>query len=74
MGGRIPGALPQAGMGRADGAAGGEFGDSGGEEGGGGGAGGGELGFQRVHQGHQFVHFRHDPALFGEGWDWDDCR
>jgi len=28
---------------------------------------GGELGFQRVHQGHQFVHFRHDPALFGEG-------
>jgi len=44
----------------------GEFCEGGGEEGGGGGAGGGELGFQPVHQGHQFVHFRHDPALFGE--------
>ena len=32
----------------------------GGEEGGG--AGGGELGFQRVHQGHQFVHFGHDSG------------
>jgi len=31
----------------------------------------GEAGFQRVHQGHQFVHFRHDPALFGEGWERD---
>jgi len=60
-------------MGRADGAAGGEFGDSGGEEGGGGGAGGGELGFQRVHPSHQFVHFRHDPALFGEGCE-ETCR
>ncbi|MDB6151086.1 MAG: hypothetical protein JWQ44_2534 [Chthoniobacter sp.] len=52
---------------------GGEFGDEGGEEVRGGGAGGGELRFQRVHQGHQLPHFGHDPALFGEGWDGDDC-
>ena len=49
----------------------GEFGDEGREEVGGGGAGGGELRFQRVHQGHQLIHFGHDPALFGEGWDGD---
>ena len=48
---------------------GGEFGDEGGEEVRGGGAGGGELRFQRVHQGHKLLHFSHDPALFGEGWD-----
>lgn len=46
-----------------------EFGDEGGEEVGGGGAGGSKLRFQRVDQGHQLLHFRHDPALFGEGWD-----
>ena len=46
-----------------------EFGDEGGEEVRGGGAGGGELRFQRVHQGHQLLHFGHDPALFGEGWE-----
>ena len=44
-----------------------EFGDEGGEEVGGGGAGGGELRFQRVHQGHQLLHFRQDPGLFGKG-------
>ena len=44
-----------------------EFGDEGGEEVGGDGAPGGELGFQGVHQGHQLLHFGHDPALFGEG-------
>ena len=38
----------------------------GGEEVGGGGAGGGELRFQRVHQGHQLLHFGRSPALFGE--------
>ena len=32
----------------------------------GGGAGGGEQRFQRVHQGHQLLHFAHDPAMFGE--------
>ena len=48
---------------------GGEFGYEGGEEVRGGGAGGGELRFQRVHPGHQLLHFGHDPALFGEGWD-----
>jgi len=47
---------------------GGEFGDEGGEEVRGGGAGGGELRFQGVHQGHQLLHFGHDPSLFGEGW------
>jgi len=54
----------------------GEFGEGGGEEGGGGGAGCGELGFQRVHQGHQFVHLRHDPALFDKGWNfiWQQSR
>jgi len=45
----------------------GEFGDEGLEEVLGGGAGGGELRFQLVHQGHQLLHFGHDPALFGEG-------
>lgn len=45
-----------------------EFGDEGGEEVRGGGAGGGELLLQRVHQGHQLLHFGHDPALFGEGF------
>ena len=48
-----------------------QVGDGGLEELGGGGAGGGELGFQGVHRGHQFIHFRHDPALLGEGWDGD---
>lgn len=43
----------------------GKFGDEGGEEGCGGGAGGGELRFQRVHQGHQLIHFGHDTVLFG---------
>ena len=56
-------------MERAVGTGGREFGDEGGEEVGGGGAGGGELRFQRVHQGHQLIHFGHDPALFGEGWE-----
>jgi len=46
---------------------GGEFGDQGGEEVLSGGAGGSELRFQRVHQGHQLLHFGHDPALLGEG-------
>ena len=41
--------------------------DEGGEELLTGGAGGGELRFQLVHQGHQLIHFRHDPALFGKG-------
>lgn len=45
---------------------GGEFGDEGGEEVRGGGAGGGELRLQLVHQGHQLIHFGHDPGLFGE--------
>ena len=45
-----------------------EFGDEGGEEVRGGGAGGGELRFQRVHQGHQLLHFGHDPVLFFKGW------
>jgi len=27
----------------------------------------GELHFQLCHQGHQLIHLRHDPALFGEG-------
>ena len=49
----------------------GEFGDEGGEEVRGGGAGCGELRLQRVHQGHQLLHFGHDPALFGEGWEWE---
>jgi len=68
--GRFPRALPWAGIGRAVGAraGGGEFSDEGGEEVGGGGAGGGELRFQRVHQGHQLLHFGYDQALFGEGW------
>ncbi len=48
-----------------------EFGDEGGEEVRGGGAGGGERRLQRVHQDHQLPHFRHDPALFGEGWKWN---
>jgi len=48
-----------------------DFGDEGGEEVRGGGAGGGELRFQRVHQGHQLLHFGHDPALFAEGWEWN---
>jgi len=26
-----------------------------------------KLCFRRVHQGHQLLHFGHDPALFGEG-------
>ena len=55
-------------MGRAVGA-GGEFGYEGGEEVRGGGAGGGELHFQLADQGHQLLHFGHDPALFGEGWE-----
>ena len=57
-------------MGRAVGAwtRGGEFGDEGGEEVRGGGAGGGELRFQRVHQGHQLLHFGHDSAWFGQWW------
>jgi hypothetical protein len=45
----------------------GEFGDEGGEEVRSGGAGGGELVLQLVDQGHQLIHFGHDPALFGEG-------
>jgi hypothetical protein len=68
------GRCPRLGWGRAVGAGdggrnvgGGEFGDEGGEEVRGGGAGSGELRFQRVHQGHQLLHFGHDPALFGEG-------
>src|SRR5437762_1128821 len=48
-----------------------EFCDEGGEEVRGGGARGGELRFQSVHQGHQLIHFGHDPALFGERWEWD---
>ncbi len=44
----------------------GEFIDDGGKDVGGGGAGGGELRFHRVDQGHQLLHLRHDPALFGE--------
>lgn len=28
-----------------------------------------ELRFQLVHQGHQLIHLKHDPALFGERWD-----
>ena len=43
----------------------GEFDDGGFEEFRGGVAGGSELGFQRVDQGHQFVHFRDDSALLG---------
>jgi hypothetical protein len=35
-------------------------------------AGNGDLRFQRVHQGHQLLHFGDDPALFGEGGKW--CR
>jgi hypothetical protein len=54
--------------------AGGQFGDEGFEEVRGGGAGSGELRFQLVHQGHQLIHFGHDPALFGEGWDEDRSR
>ena len=50
-----------------------EFGDEGGEEVRGGGAGCGELRFQRVHQGHQLLHFGHEPALFGEGWERNLC-
>ncbi len=34
-------------------------------------AGGSELRFHLVHQGHQLLHFGHDPALFGEGRDWN---
>ena len=45
----------------------GEFGNEGGEEVCGGGAGGGQLRFQRVHQGHQLFHLRHNPLLLGEG-------
>ena len=26
-----------------------------------------------VHQGHQLLHFGHDPALFGEGWEWESA-
>jgi hypothetical protein len=26
-----------------------------------------KLGFQRVHQGHQLLHLRHDPLLLGKG-------
>ena len=47
----------------------GELSDESGKEVRGGSAGGGELRFQRVHQGQQMLHFGHDPALFGEGWD-----
>lgn len=47
------------------------FGDEGEEEVCGGDAGGGELRFQRVHQGHQLLHFGRDPALFGEGGEWE---
>jgi hypothetical protein len=50
----------------------GEFCHEGVEEIFGGGAGGGELRFQLVHQGHQLICFGHDPALFGEGWEWDE--
>ena len=39
------------------------------EESRGSGAGGGELRFQQVREGHQLIHFGHDPALFGEGWE-----
>src|SRR5205814_3083643 len=46
-----------------------EFGDERFEKLRGGGAGGGELRFQPVHQGHQLIHFGHDPALFGERWE-----
>lgn len=35
-------------------------------------AGGGELRFHLVHQGHQLIHFGHDPALLGEGWKRED--
>lgn len=49
----------------------GQFRDEGGEEVRGGRAGGGELRFQLVHQGHQLIHFGHDPALFGEWWEGD---
>ncbi len=44
-----------------------QLGDEGVEEVRSGGARGGELGFQLIHQGHQFVHSGHDPALFCEG-------
>ena len=35
------------------------------------GARGDDLSVQLVHQGHQLLHFGHDPALFGEGWHWN---
>ena len=70
-----PRALPWADMERAVGAgtggAGGEFGDEGFEKVRGGGAGGDEVRFQLVHQAHQLIHLGHDPALFGEGWNWN---
>lgn len=50
----------------------GELGDEGVEEVRGGGAGGGELSFQRVHQGHQLVHLRHNPLLLGKRGEWEN--
>lgn len=44
-----------------------QFRDEGGEEFLPSGAGGGELLLQRVNQGHQLLHFGHDPALIGGG-------
>ena len=39
------------------------------EEVGGGGADGGEVRFELVAPAQQLVHLRHDPLLFGEGWE-----
>jgi hypothetical protein len=50
----------------------GEVGDDGVEQVCAGGAGGSELHFQLVDDGHQLIHFGHDPALFGEWWQGKD--
>lgn len=36
------------------------------------GGGGGDPCFQFIAKRHQFVHFRHDPLLFCEGWERDE--